>query len=63
MMIRSLMQLSFVLALLVFVVGVATMLGIPRTPYRITPGGFLNGTQTLLLFVVALYCLRRAEMW
>ena len=44
-------------------VNLAYMAGMISTIYRVTPGGWLNGAQTLLLFAVALYCYGRSIRW
>ncbi len=43
------------------ILAVLTTVGLPLSLYELTPGGYLNGAQTLLLLVVALYCVRRAS--
>ncbi len=60
---RTLVFLSILLAAVCFVVGLAYMGGMIKTVYRVTPGGWLNGAQTFLLFAVALYCYGRSLRW
>jgi hypothetical protein len=60
---RTLIILSILLGAACFVIGLAHMAGMIGTLYRVTPGGWLNGAQTLLLFAVALYCYGRALRW
>jgi hypothetical protein len=60
---RTLMVLCMVLAGVSFLTGLAYMGGMISTVYRVTPGGWLNGAQTFLLFSVALYCYGRSMRW
>jgi hypothetical protein len=60
---RTLIILCILLAGVSFVVGLAYMAGMISTIYRVTPGGWLNGAQTLLLFSIALYCYGRSIRW
>ena len=60
---RTLIILCILLAGVCFVVGLAYMAGMISTIYRVTPGGWLNGAQTLLLFAIALYCYGRSIRW
>ncbi|MFZ1061172.1 MAG: hypothetical protein WAP47_18470 [Candidatus Rokuibacteriota bacterium] len=60
---RTLIILCMLLAGVCFVVGLAYMAGMISTIYRVTPGGWLNGAQTLLLFSIALYCYGRSIRW
>jgi len=60
---RTLMALCLLLAAASFVVGLAYMAGMITTVYRVTPGGWLNGAQTFLLFAIAMYCYGRAIRW
>jgi len=60
---RTLIILCMLLAGVSFVVGLAYMAGMISTIYRVTPGGWLNGAQTLLLFAIALYCYGRSLRW
>ncbi len=60
---RTLMALCLLLAAASFVVGLAYMAGMISTVYRVTPGGWLNGAQTLLLFAIAIYCYGRSVRW
>jgi len=60
---RTLMALCLLLAAASFVVGLAYMAGMISTVYRVTPGGWLNGAQTLLLFAIAMYCYGRSVRW
>jgi len=53
---RTLIILCMLLAGVCFVVGLAYMAGMISTIYRVTPGGWLNGAQTLLLFAIAITC-------
>jgi hypothetical protein len=55
---KTLMTLSIIMAAVAFVYGLAHMAGMVSTAYRITPGGWVAGAQTLLLF--AFYCWGRA---
>ncbi|MBI3030078.1 MAG: hypothetical protein HYY64_11240 [Candidatus Rokubacteria bacterium] len=60
---RTLIILCMLLAGVSFLVGLASMAGMISTIYRVTPGGWLNGAQTLLLFAIALYCYGRSLRW
>ena len=60
---RTLMALCLLLAAASFVVGLAYMAGMITTVYRVTPGGWLNGAQTFLLFAIAIYCYGRSVRW
>jgi hypothetical protein len=60
---RTFITLSVVLAGVAFLWGMAHMAGLVGTAYRITPGGWLSGAQTLLLFGIALYCMGRSARW
>lgn len=60
---RTFIILFILLAAVSFVVGLAYMAGMISTVYRVTPGGWLNGAQTLLLFAIALYCYGRSVRW
>ncbi len=60
---RTLIVLCIVLAGVCFLIGLAYMAGMITTVYRVTPGGWLNGAQTLLLFGVAFYCYGRSIRW
>ncbi|MBI3624998.1 MAG: hypothetical protein HY215_02430 [Candidatus Rokubacteria bacterium] len=60
---RTLIALCMLLAGVCFVVGLAYMAGMISTVYRVTPGGWLNGAQTFLLFAISLYCYGRAIRW
>jgi len=60
---KTLMTLSVLLAAVCFLWGMAHMAGIAGTTYRVTPGGWLAGAQTLLLFSIAFYCWGRAARW
>lgn len=60
---RTLIVLCVLLAAVSFVIGLALMAGMIGTLYRVTPGGWLNGAQTFLLFGIALYCYGRALRW
>jgi len=60
---RTLIILCILLAGVCFVVGLAYMAGMISTIYRVTPGGWLNGAQTLLLFSIAVYCYGRSIRW
>jgi len=55
------MWVSVGLAAVASVVGLLVMAGVPLFLYDLTPGGYLNGAQTLLLFAIAFYCLRRVS--
>ena len=55
------MWISVALALLGIIMAVLTMMGAPFGFYSLTTGGYLRGAQTLLLLVIALYCLRRVQ--
>jgi hypothetical protein len=59
--IKSLIFLGMLFGLICFVVGLALMAGMIQSVYRVTPGGWLNGAQTFLLFSIALYCYGRAS--
>lgn len=60
---RTLIALSILLAAVCFIVGLASMAGMISTVYRVTPGGWLNGAQTFLLFAIAIYGYGRALRW
>lgn len=60
---KTLMTLSVLLAAVSFVWGMAHMAGMVGTAYRITPGGWLSGAQTFLLFAIAFYCWGRSARW
>ena len=60
---RTLVFLCILLAAVCFVVGLAYMAGMISTVYRVTPGGWLNGAQTFLLFAISLYCYGRSVRW
>ncbi len=60
---RTLVMLSVLFAALCFLWGMAHMAGVVGTAYGISPGGWLAGTQTLLLFSIALYCWGRSVRW
>jgi hypothetical protein len=60
---RTLIVLCMVLAAACFLVGLAYMAGMITTVYRVSPGGWLNGAQTFLLFAIALYCYGRSLRW
>ncbi len=60
---KTLMTLSIIMAAVAFVYGLAHMGGMVSTAYRITPGGWVAGAQTLLLFAIAFYCWGRAARW
>ena len=60
---RTFIILSILLAAVCFVVGLAYMAGMISTVYRVTPGGWLNGAQTFLLFAISLYCYGRSVRW
>ncbi len=60
---KTFMTLSIVLAGVSFLWGMAHMAGTVGTAYRITPGGWLAGAQTLLLFAIAFYCWGRSARW
>ena len=55
------MWISTGLALLGIIMAVLTMMGVPFGLYDLTTGGYLRGAQTLLLLVIALYCLQRHQ--
>ena len=54
------MWVSVGLAIAGMVLAVLAMLGVPLPFFELTTGGYLRGAQTLLLFVVALYCLKKS---
>jgi hypothetical protein len=60
---KTLMTLSVLLAGVAFIWWMAHMAGMVGTSYRITPGGWLSGAQTLLLFSIAFYCWGRSARW
>ena len=60
---RTLIALCILLSAACFVVGLAYMAGMISTAYRVTPGGWLNGAQTFLLFAIAMYCYGRTLRW
>jgi hypothetical protein len=60
---RTFINLSVIMAIVAFVYGLAHMAGLVGTAYSISPGGWLAGTQTLLLFAIALYCWGRSARW
>ena len=60
---KTFITLSILMAAVAFVYGVAHMADLVGTTYRITPGGWLVGAQTLLLFAIALYCWGRSARW
>lgn len=60
---RTLIALCILLAGVSLFVGLAYMAGMITTVYRVTPGGWLNGAQTFLLFAISLYCYGRAIRW
>jgi hypothetical protein len=60
---RTFMTLAIIMAVVAFAYGLAHMAGLVGTAYRVTPGGWLAGTQTLLLFAIALYCWGRSARW
>ena len=60
---RTLVALCILLAGVCFVVGLASMAGMITTMYRVTPGGWLHGAQTFLLFAISLYCYGRTIRW
>ena len=60
---KTLMTLSIIMAAVAFAYGLAHMAGMVGTAYRITPGGWVAGAQTLLLFAIAFYCWGRTARW
>lgn len=60
---RTLIVVFIVLAAVGLVVGLAQMAGMIGSVYRITPGGWLNGAQSLLLLAISLYCYGRSFRW
>jgi hypothetical protein len=60
---KTLMTLSVLLAAVCFLWGMAHMAGMTGTAYRITPGGWLAGAQTLLQVSIAFDCWGRAARW
>lgn len=59
--IKSLIFLGILFALICFVIALGLMANWIQTVYRVSPGGWLNGAQTFLLFSIALYCWGRAS--
>jgi len=54
------MGISLGVAVIGMALAVLTMMGFSVTVYDLTTGGYLRGAQTLLLLVVALYCLKKS---
>jgi hypothetical protein len=59
--IKSLIFLGILFGLICFVIALGLMASWIQTVYRVSPGGWLNGAQTFLLFSIALYCWGRAS--
>jgi len=59
---RTLVTIAFWLGLVAFVLGNLMMLiGRPFPIGGVTPGGILNGAQSLLLIAVGSYCAHRSS--
>ncbi len=56
---RILVPLTLWLGIAAFVLGLIMMLAGKPFLFRLTPGGLINGAQTLLLVAVGSYCARR----
>lgn len=53
------MRVSFLLAVITFILGFLTSLGMPQFLLNLTSGGFNRVTQTLLLFTIAIYFIEK----
>ena len=56
---RILVHLALWLGIAAFVLGLIMMLARQPFLFGLTPGGILNGAQTLVLLAVGSYCARR----
>lgn len=56
---RILVPLTLWLGIAAFVLGIIMMLAGRQFLFGLTPGGIINGAQTLLLVAVGSYCARR----
>lgn len=54
-------QVCVGLAAVALILGLLVIVGIPLRPWGLTPGGYLNGAQTLALLGIGFYCLARLE--
>jgi hypothetical protein len=55
---RTLIPTAFCLGVAAFVLAVFLVVFSIRFPYGLTPGGIIQGAQTLLLIALAGYCAR-----